>query len=151
MYFIGNGIDIHKLVKKRRKLIIGGIEIDSDYSIIAHSDGDVLLHSLSDAILGALSLGDIGQYFSDKDNKNKNLDSKKILLFVLEKMHDHQFSFVNIDITILCQKIFIEPHKHKIIKFLKDVTCCDRINLKATRFEKENNFIECHTTILLKK
>jgi 2C-methyl-D-erythritol 2,4-cyclodiphosphate synthase len=32
--------------------VIGGVTVDCEYGIEAHSDGDVLYHSLTDAILG---------------------------------------------------------------------------------------------------
>ena len=44
MYKVGIGYDVHQL-KKGEKLILGGIEIESDYGIVGHSDGDVLVHS----------------------------------------------------------------------------------------------------------
>ena len=33
--------------------VIGGVTVDCEYGVEAHSDGDVLYHSLTDAILGA--------------------------------------------------------------------------------------------------
>ena len=57
---IGNGYDIHRLVKDR-DLIIGGVKLHHPESLglDGHSDADVLSHSIMDALLGALSLGDM--------------------------------------------------------------------------------------------
>ena len=67
---IGNGYDIHRLVKGRN-LIIGGIKLihPDDLGLYGHSDADVLSHSIMDALLGALSLGDIGKYFPPSEEK----------------------------------------------------------------------------------
>ena len=67
---IGNGYDIHRLVKGR-DLIIGGVKLNhpDDLGLDGHSDADVLSHSISDALLGALSLGDIGKYFPPNDDE----------------------------------------------------------------------------------
>ena len=65
---IGNGYDIHRLVKGR-KLIIGGVLLKhpDNLGLDGHSDADVLTHSIMDALLGARSLGDIGKYFPPSD------------------------------------------------------------------------------------
>ena len=42
---IGQGYDAHK-IKPGKSLTLGGIEIDCDYSIEAHSDGDIIIHAL---------------------------------------------------------------------------------------------------------
>ena len=41
----GIGYDVHKLAMGR-KLVIGGLEIPSDFGSVGHSDGDVLLHAI---------------------------------------------------------------------------------------------------------
>ena len=73
----GIGYDIHKLVKDR-KLILGGEEIKHEFGLEGHSDADVVVHSICDALLGAASLGDIGMYFPDTDDKYKDISSIKI-------------------------------------------------------------------------
>ena len=42
---IGNGVDVHPLVKGK-KLILGGIHIEHHSGCAGHSDGDVLILSL---------------------------------------------------------------------------------------------------------
>ena len=61
-YRIGNGVDVHPLVKGK-KLILGGVHIKNNFGCDGHSDGDVLVHSIIDGLLGALAKGDIGDYF----------------------------------------------------------------------------------------
>ena len=55
----GIGVDIHRL-EKGESLILGGVEIPSQYGLLGHSDGDVLIHSIIDGLLGAANLGESG-------------------------------------------------------------------------------------------
>ena len=84
---MGIGFDVHRLVPKR-KLYIAGLKIKSKIGTLGHSDGDPVLHAITDAILGACKMGDIGQMFSDKSKKFKNISSTILLKRVLNKI-DH--------------------------------------------------------------
>jgi 2-C-methyl-D-erythritol 2,4-cyclodiphosphate synthase len=75
---VGIGYDIHVL-KKGRKLILGGVRVPHTKGLGGHSDGDVLLHAIVDAVLGAMGGGDIGDHFSDKDSRTQGANS---LVFV---------------------------------------------------------------------
>ena len=97
---IGNGIDVHKLVQGE-KFILGGIQINSNNGILAHSDGDIVLHALIDSILGALSLGDIGTFFPSDNQKFKNISSQLLLDKVIDKMNSLNYNIINTDITII--------------------------------------------------
>ena len=63
---IGQGYDAHRFEDGGR-LVLGGVEIDHNQGLQAHSDGDVLIHASCDALLGAAGLGDIGRHFPDSD------------------------------------------------------------------------------------
>ena len=63
---VGHGFDLHRL-EEGRKLIVGGLAIDSPRGCAAHSDGDLVFHAVTDAILGALGQDDIGVLFPDHD------------------------------------------------------------------------------------
>ena len=117
---------------------MGGCNIDCNYKIIAHSDGDVLLHSIADSILGASGIGDIGKYFSDQDEKNKNLDSTKIIRFCLDKLNELNLEIYNVDTVIICEEPKINPHRDNILKSLSLILeiPIDKIGLKATTSEK---------------
>ena len=78
MYRIGQSTDIHQLVEGR-KLILGGVEIESKAGLLGHSDADVLLHAIAEAILGALALNDLGSMFPDNDEKYKGISSMILL------------------------------------------------------------------------
>ena len=82
-YRIGIGTDIHRLVEGR-ELKLGGILVPFDKGLLAHSDGDVALHAVIDAVCGAIGLGDIGTLFPDSDPQFKDIDSKELVLKIVE-------------------------------------------------------------------
>ncbi len=155
----GIGIDFHRLIyKPERPLILGGKKIVSDLAIEGHSDADIILHAISDAVLGALGEADIGTFFSNRDPKNKDLDSRKIFQFTLEKMRNSGFALSNIDISLLGEKPMISPHRQEIITSLVELTklAKERISVKATTTEKmgalgRSEGIACIANILLFK
>ncbi len=154
MYRIGQSSDIHILKKNilhKKIMTIGGTRIDSKYRIKAHSDGDIILHSIAEAIYGALGLGDLGSHFSDSKKENKNLNSINIIKDALEKLKKFNYEIVNIDFTIICQKVIFGNFKDKIIKSLNKILKTNAINFKATRWEEANNKkIQCNSIVLLK-
>ena len=133
----GVGFDLHKY-EPGDGIILGGYKISCDYKTVAHSDGDVLLHSIADSILGAAGLGDIGMFFSDQDNKNKNLDSTIIIEYCLNELHKMGLEIHNVDTTIVCENPKINPHRAKILENLTDILKIplSKIGLKATTSEK---------------
>lgn len=108
MYRIGFGNDIHRL-EAGKKLILGGIQIDSELGAVGHSDADALFHAVTDAILGGLALGDIGSHFSDKDARWKNSDSHIFLTEALRLMKEKGFAIVNLDSIISLEKPKLRP------------------------------------------
>ena len=90
MYRIGNGYDVHRLIKGR-KLILGGVDIPHGLGLDGHSDADVLCHALCDSLLGASGAGDLGKHFPDTDNKWKGVSS----LVLLEKSVNWSLSAVS--------------------------------------------------------
>ena len=133
----GVGFDLHKY-EPGDGIILGGYKISCDYKTVAHSDGDVLLHSIADSILGAAGLGDIGMFFSDQDDKNKNLDSTIIIEYCLSELDKMGLEIYNIDTTIVCENPKINPHRRKILENLTDILKIplSKIGLKATTSEK---------------
>ena len=136
-YRIGNGVDVHPLVKGR-KLILGGVDLNHSYGCDGHSDGDVLVHSILDAILGALNKGNIGSHFPSSDNSYKDISSLDLLIVIAGK---YTFSIINIDSTIILQEPIIQPYvsnmKKNILQALFKKTSPDSdISIKATTTDK---------------
>jgi 2-C-methyl-D-erythritol 2,4-cyclodiphosphate synthase len=129
---IGIGYDSHRL-KKGGRLIIGGIEIESEFGTIAHSDGDVLIHSLVDAILGAMAAGDIGELFPDTDIKYKDYNSVLFLEKVVELIKDKRLKIVNIDTVIILESIKISKYKQIIREKIASICGIEinRVSIKA--------------------
>ena len=135
-YRIGHGYDVHKL-ETGEKFMIGGIEIDHDKGAVGHSDADIIIHVMCDSIIGALSEGDIGKHFPDTDEKYKGIDSKELLLEVVETLHKKGFEINNIDVTVLLQRPKLRNHIDKMIDTLSAVMKIDKkkLSIKATTTE----------------
>lgn len=142
MYRIGEGYDVHKLVRDR-DLILGGVKITYEKGLLGHSDADVLLHAIMDSLLGALALGDIGKYFPDSDAKYKGVSSIDLLKEVgniLAKELDKKnqsFAICNIDSTIICQAPKLRNYIDEMRKNIADALSIDidRVSVKATTEE----------------
>ena len=136
MIKVGQGFDVHQLVKGR-KCIIGGVDIPFSKGLDGHSDADVLLHAISDAILGAAALGDIGKHFPNTDPLIKDINSREILKKVISLLQQKKYSIVNIDATVICELPKLTPYIDQIKK--NSASDCnidiDRINVKATTTE----------------
>ncbi len=134
---VGIGFDVHRLVPKR-KLFLAGLKIKSKLGTLGHSDGDPVLHSVTDAILGACKMGDIGQMFSDKNKKFKNIRSTILLQKVIDMIKLKGFFVNNIDINIITQTPKIENIKAKMISNISKL--CEisknQINIKGKTTEK---------------
>ena len=134
---IGQGFDVHQLVKGR-KLIIGGVEIPYDRGLLGHSDADVLLHAISDALLGAAALGDIGKHFADTDAKFKDIDSRILLREVLHLVREQGYRVGNVDATIIAQAPKMAPHIPQMVAHIAADLRVEKgaVNVKATTTEQ---------------
>ncbi len=133
---IGQGYDAHRFEDGGR-LVLGGVEIEHDQGLKAHSDGDVLIHALCDALLGAAGLGDIGRHFPDTDPAYAGVDSRVLLRSVEKRLHVAGFRVGNVDLTAVAQRPklapYIEGMRGRIAADLKIDLC--RVNVKATTTE----------------
>lgn len=134
---IGNGYDIHQLVRDR-PLILGGVRLDHDLGLLGHSDADVLTHAIMDALLGALNLGDIGHYFPPTDPQWTGADSLVLLEQVATLIRDRGWQVGNIDSVIVAERPKLKPHLQamgdRLAKTLNIAP--EQISIKATTNEK---------------
>ncbi len=133
---IGQGYDAHRF-SPDRELVLGGVSIEHDQGMAAHSDGDVLLHALCDALLGAAGQGDIGQHFPDSSAEFKDIDSRILLRKVVKLLHDNGLALHNCDLTIVAQR----PRLADYLPAMRQNIAADlqvdpsAINIKATTTE----------------
>ncbi|WP_342252728.1 2-C-methyl-D-erythritol 2,4-cyclodiphosphate synthase [Spiroplasma endosymbiont of Amphibalanus improvisus] len=145
---IGHSYDLHKL-KNGDFILLGGVKIPCEYSVISDSDGDVLLHTISESILGALGLGDLGDYFNEKGIKSIN-----ILNFCLNKLKENKYHIVNIDNIIVLDNPKLSQYKLDIKFNLAKLMNINHsnINIKATTSEQTKlTTIESFSNILIEK
>jgi 2-C-methyl-D-erythritol 2,4-cyclodiphosphate synthase len=112
---VGQGFDVHKLVRGR-PLVIGGVTIPHTHGLLGHSDADVLLHAITDAVLGAAALGDIGRHFPDTDPAYRGADSRVLLRAAVAKIAQAGWAVVNVDATIHAQAPKIGPHAPAMVR-----------------------------------
>ena len=154
---IGFGYDVHQL-SEGYDLILGGINIPHTKGSVGYSDADVLIHVICDALLGAANLRDIGYHFPDTDPKYKNIDSKKLLIQVVNLLKDKGYSVGNIDSTICLQEPKIKFLIPDMIKCLSETMKIedDNISVKATTSERlgftgREEGIEAYAVVLIYK
>lgn len=106
---VGQGFDVHAFGPGDH-VVLGGVRIDFERGLDAHSDGDVLLHALCDALLGALALGDIGHHFPPTDERWAGADSRDLLGAVMVLVAERGYAVGNVDCTVICQAPRLAPH-----------------------------------------
>lgn len=110
----GIGWDIHRLVPER-KLILGGLKIDSPLGLLGNSDADVLTHAVMDAILGAAGLPDIGNIFPASTGKYKGADSIELLKEVLRLVNSEGWNVDFVDAVLTAQVPRLNKYRDEII------------------------------------
>jgi len=135
--YVGIGFDVHKLVPKK-KLFLAGLSIKSKLGTLGHSDGDPVLHAIIDALLGACKMGDIGEWFSDKNKKFKDIRSTFLLKKIIYGIKSKGYFINNIDINIIAQTPKIQKYKNRMIKNISMLCKISKnqINIKGKTTEK---------------
>jgi 2-C-methyl-D-erythritol 4-phosphate cytidylyltransferase/2-C-methyl-D-erythritol 2,4-cyclodiphosphate synthase len=133
----GIGFDVHKFSDDAGPIWLGGIKLDNDRRMLAHSDGDVGLHALCDAIFGALADGDIGAHFPPSDPQWQDADSTIFLDFATKRVSARGGRIMNLDLTFICETPKIGPHRDAIRSRIAEICgiSIDRVSVKATTSE----------------
>ena len=136
MIRIGHSWDTHKLVPGR-KLILGGILVESEVGLLGHSDADVILHAIAESLLCSLALGDLGTFYPDNSNETLGMDSKIILKECYKRVLDKGYHLNNLDVMIYSQNIKIKPIREKIQESVSSLlnVRLDQVSIKATTHE----------------
>lgn len=136
----GHGYDAHRFAETAlpdKPLVLGGVTIAHDKSLLAHSDGDAVIHALCDALLGAIAKGDIGRHFPDTDAQFSNIDSGVLLQRVCDFLRVDEWLIGNVDITILAQAPRMAPYIEKMCERLAGLMkiTAQQVNVKASTTE----------------
>jgi 2-C-methyl-D-erythritol 2,4-cyclodiphosphate synthase len=132
----GIGYDSHRLVAGRR-LVLGGVELESEVGLEGHSDADVLTHAVIDALLGAAGLGDIGVHFPDSDDRYKDADSIELLRAAVAIVHAAGYTVVHVDATVALEEPKLGAARERIRGRLAQAlgVGATAVNVKATTGE----------------
>lgn len=138
---IGQGYDVH-IFGDGDHVMLGGVRLEHNLGIIAHSDGDVVLHSLCDAIYGALGAGDIGTFFPPSDEQWRNTPSIVFLEHAHRLLAEGAWQIGNIDITVVAEAPKLTPARDDIVENIASLLEIDasKVSIKATTHEKMGAF-----------
>ena len=83
-------------------------------------------------------MGDIGEKFSDKDKRFKNIRSTILLKEIIKKVDNKNFVINNIDMNIITQEPKIQKYKKNIINSISKLCKIlpSQINIKGKTTEK---------------
>lgn len=134
---IGIGYDTHPLVKKRR-LVLGGVEIPFNKGLSGWSDADALTHAIIDALLGAAALGDIGSHFPPGEAEYKDISSLILLKEVKDKLAAEGWRISNIDAVVIAEQPKLAEFISQIRRSLSQTLGIkiDQVSIKASSSAK---------------
>lgn len=137
MFRVGFGQDSHRFSQDpKRKLILGGIEINGESGLEGNSDGDAVIHAICRAIEQALGNPDFSLY-ADKICQEGTKDSREYLKVALRHIKERSYSINNLGISLECQKPKIIPVAGKMKKSLAEILGIkkEQIGISATSGE----------------
>lgn len=116
---VGIGYDSHRFTSGG-PVVLGGIRIPADVSLVGHSDADAIAHAVTDAVLGAAAAGDIGSMYPDSESVNKGRDSIEMLRGAVAAVRALGYVVSNVDVTVIAEFPKIGPHAAAIRARLAD-------------------------------
>ena len=121
----------------RKRLILGGVEIPFEKTLLGHSDADVLTHAITDALLGAAGLEDIGHYFPDTDERYRDADSIE-LLREARIIVGEPWEVANVDAVVICERPKIRGYREVMRGNLAEALGVEpvRVGVRGTTTER---------------
>jgi 2-C-methyl-D-erythritol 4-phosphate cytidylyltransferase/2-C-methyl-D-erythritol 2,4-cyclodiphosphate synthase len=132
----GTGSDVHRFGDGDHVMLCG-VRVDHDRTLLGHSDADVGLHALTDALLGALGDGDIGAHFPPSDPKWAGATSDTFLADAAKRVAARGGRIANVDLTLICEEPKIGPYRDAMRERIAAILGIDveRVSVKATTTE----------------
>lgn len=134
---VGHGIDVHAFGPGDHVMICG-IRVAHEQSLVGHSDADVGLHALTDALLGAIGAGDIGLHFPPSDPRWQGAPSERFLRHAADLVMEKGGSIAAVDVTIVCERPKLAPHRTAMIDRVAGILAIApaRVSVKATTTDR---------------
>ncbi len=136
---VGQGFDVHPFGPgdPGGHIMICGVAIPHEASVVGHSDADVGLHALTDALLGAIGAGDIGVHFPPSDPQWRGAASDQFLAHAAQLVRDRGGDIAAVDLTVICERPKIAPHRAAMIERVAAILALSpaRVSVKATTTE----------------
>lgn len=108
---VGSGFDAHRFAPGGDRVVLCGVAVPHECGLAGHSDADAPLHAVTDALLGAVAAGDIGAFFPPTDAQWAGADSARFVRRALEVVAAAGGRLAHIDVTIICERPRIAPHR----------------------------------------
>lgn len=134
---VGIGQDSHRLViSPEKKLVIGGVEVESDKSFDGNSDGDIVIHAICNALEQAIG-GDSLAVYTDPMCNDGITDSKEYLKVAMEHIKEKGYKVNNVGISVEAKFPMILPIADKMRESLAPIMEIDleNIGINATSGE----------------
>lgn len=138
---VGIGQDSHKIdySNQNKKLILGGVDFEENFSLLANSDGDVVLHAITNAISGVTCKNILGKISDEMCNKRGIKNSEEYLKEALKYLNE---PITHISISIECKvpkiSVKVEEMKKNIARILNINENC--VGITATSGEELTEF-----------
>jgi 2-C-methyl-D-erythritol 4-phosphate cytidylyltransferase / 2-C-methyl-D-erythritol 2,4-cyclodiphosphate synthase len=134
---VGQGYDVHAFGAGDH-VVICGVEIPHEASLVGHSDADVGLHALTDAVLGAIGSGDIGTHFPPGDPRWRDAASDRFLRHAADLVQRRGGMVAAVDVTIICERPKIGPYRAAMVDRVAAILGIspDRVSVKATTTDR---------------
>lgn len=134
------GQDSHRIdyTNTDKKLILGGVEFEEEFSLLANSDGDAVLHAITNAISGITCKNILGKVSDDMCKKGIT-NSEEYLKEALKYLND---KIIHLSISIECKTPKISPKIEEMRKNIARILEVDEnsIGITATSGEGLTEF-----------
>jgi 2-C-methyl-D-erythritol 4-phosphate cytidylyltransferase / 2-C-methyl-D-erythritol 2,4-cyclodiphosphate synthase len=134
---VGQGFDVHGFGPGDHVMICG-VAVPHDRSLVGHSDADVGLHALTDALLGAIGAGDIGMHFPPAEPRWRGAASDQFLAHAAALVREKGGEIAGVDVIVICERPKIAPHRARMIERVAAILGISpaRVSVKATTTER---------------
>jgi len=108
------GQDSHRIEHGMgKKLLLGGVDFEQDYSLNGNSDADVVLHAITNAVSGITCKNIIGKVADDMCSNKGITDSEEYLKEALKYLNE---KIIHLSISIECKMPKITPRIEEMRK-----------------------------------